>query len=131
MAPLKVFLPAALLIAGLEFVAGGCGNASPPPRLLLSVSVTPATANAQTFSGGQVQFAALGTYSQPPSPSPITEPGWSLSDTTIATISQSGLAQCNPGASGVVTVRGSTPAPCSGTACTAVLLSGTAQLTCP
>jgi hypothetical protein len=127
---LRLFLPTTLLIAASELVASGCGNAT-SPRLLRSVSVTPATAEAQTFSNGQVQFAALGTYSQPPSPSPIIAPGWSLSDTTIATISQSGLAQCTPSASGVVTVRASTPAPCSGTGCTAALLSGTAQLTCP
>src|SRR5579871_1008745 len=131
MARLRVSLPTTLLIAGIELVAGGCGNASAPPRLLQSVSVTPATANAESFSNGQVQFTAEGNYSQPPSPSPITQPGWSLSDPNIATISQSGLAQCNSGASGVVTVRASTPAPCSGTGCTAALLSGTAQLTCP
>lgn len=131
MAPLKVFLPTTLLIAGIELVAGGCGNSSPSPRLLQSVSVTPATADAQTFPNGQVQFAALGNYTQPPSPSPIIPLGWSLSDPTVAMISQSGLAHCIPGASGVVTVRASTPAPCSGTGCTAALLSGTAQLTCP
>ena len=131
MARLRVFLPTTLLIAGIELVAGGCGNASAPPRLLQSISVTPATANAESFSNGQVQFTAEGNYSQPPSPSPIVQLGWSLSDPNIATISQSGLAQCNSGASGVVTVRASTPAPCSGTGCTAALLSGTAQLTCP
>jgi hypothetical protein len=131
MARVRVFLPTTLLIA-VELVAGGCGsNTSPNPRLLQSVSVTPPTANAQTFSNGQVQFTALGTYNQPPSPSPITQPGWSLSDPSIATITQNGLAQCSAGASGVVTVRASTPGPCSGTGCTAALLSGTAQLTCP
>lgn len=124
-------LATTLLIAGIELLTGGCGNTSAPSRLLQSVSVSPAVANAQTFSNGQVQFTAVGTYSQPPSPSPITQPGWSLSDPNIATISQSGLAQCTAGASGVVTVKASTPAPCSGTGCTAALLSGTAQLTCP
>src|SRR5215472_4069179 len=127
MTRLRIFLPTTLLIVGLELVAGGCGSAS--PRLLQSVSVTPAIANAQSFSNGQVQFTAVGTYSQPPSPSPITQPEWSLSGANIATISQSGLAQCNPGVSGVVAVRASTPAPCSGTGCAAALLSGTAQLT--
>jgi hypothetical protein len=131
MVRLKLLLPTTLLIAGVELLAGGCGTASPSPRLLQSVSVTPATADAHAFSNGQVQFTAVGTYSQPPSPSPLTQPGWSLSDPSIATVSQSGLAQCTAGASGVVTVRASTPAPCSGTGCTAVLLSGTAQLTCP
>jgi hypothetical protein len=128
MARLKL-LCAPLLLAGIELVAGGCGNAS--PRLLQSVSVTPAQADAQTFPNGQVQFTAVGIYSQPPSPSPIPQPGWWLSDSNLATISQGGLAQCNPGASGALTVKASTSAPCSGTGCTAALLSGTAQLTCP
>lgn len=68
-------LATTLLIAGIELLTGGCGNTSAPSRLLQSVSVTPAVANAQTFSNGQVQFTAVGTYSQPPSPSPITQPG--------------------------------------------------------
>lgn len=115
MARFKVLLPTTLLLAGIELVASGCGTRS--PRLLQSISVTPASADAHSFPNGQVQFTAMGAYSQPPSPSPITQSGWSLSDPTIATISPSGLAQCNPGA--------------SGTGCTAVLFSGTAQLSCP
>ena len=131
MARFTVLLSTALLVvlAGIEFVASGCGNSS--PRLLQSISVTPATADAQKFPKGQVPFTALGTYSAPPSPSPITQPGWSLSDPNIATISESGLAQCIPGASGVVTVKATTSGPCSGTGCTAVLLLGTAELSCP
>jgi len=131
MARLNPLLSTALLVvlAGIESVASGCGNSS--PRLLQSISVTPTTADAQTFPKGQVPFTALGIYSAPPSPSPITQPGWSSSDPNIATINGNGLAQCNPGASGVVTVKASTPAPCSGTDCTAALLSGTAKLSCP
>jgi hypothetical protein len=129
MARFKVLLPTTLLLAGIELVASGCANGG--PRLLQSISVTPASADAHSFPNGQVQFTAMGTYSQPPSPSLITQSGWSLSDSNIAAISQSGLAQCNPGASGVVTVKASTSGPCSGTGCTAVLLSGTAQLSCP
>ena len=125
----KVSLLTTLLLAGVELVAGGCGSGS--PRLLQSISVTPATADALSFPSGQVQFTAMGNFSQPPSPSPISQSGWSLSDSNIAAISQSGLAECNPGASGVVTVKASTSGPCSGTGCTAVLLSGSAQLSCP
>ena len=129
MARFKVWLPTSLLLAGIELVASGCGSGS--PRILQSISVTPASADAHSFSNGQVQFTAMGVYSQPPSPSPLTQSGWSLSDPTIATISTLGLAQCNPGASGAVTVKASASAPCSGTGCTAALFSGTAQLTCP
>jgi len=129
MARFKVLLLTTLLLAGIELVASGCGNGS--PRLLQSIAVTPASADAHSFPNGQVQFTAMGTYSEPPSPSPITQSGWSLSDPNLAAISESGLAQCNPGALGVVTVKASAPGPCSGTGCTPVLLSGTAQLSCP
>jgi hypothetical protein len=129
MARFNVWLPTTLLLAGIELVTGGCGPGS--PRLLQSISVTPASAEAHTFPNGQVQFTALGTYDKPPSPSPITQAGWSLSDPTIATVSPGGLAQCNPGESGVVTVEASGSRPCSGTSCTPVMISGTAQLTCP
>ena len=101
MARFNVLLPTTVLLAFIELVASGCGNGS--PRLLESISVTPASADAQSFPNGQVQFAAVGTYSQPPSPAPITQSGWSLSDPNIAT----------------------------GTECTAALLLGTAQLSCP
>jgi hypothetical protein len=129
MALFKVWLPTTLLLAGIALVASGCGTGS--PRLLQSISVTPASADAHSFPNGQVQFTAVGAYSRPPSPSPITQSGWSLSDATIATISPSGLAQCEPGAVGAVTVKASTSGPCSGTGCTAVLISATAQLSCP
>lgn len=128
MRQLRPILPGLLLVA-IALAVSSCGNQS--PRVLQSVSVTPATADAQSFSNGQVQFTANGNYSQPPSPSVLTQAGWSLSDPTIATVSQSGLAECNAGASGTVTVKAGTSGPCSGTGCTAVFISGTAQLTCP
>jgi hypothetical protein len=115
-------------LIGMSLFASGCGNGS--PRLLQSISVSPASADAQSFPSGQVQFTVLGTYSQPPSPSPTTASQWLLVGPNIATISQSGVAQCTSGASGVVTVKAFTPAPCSGTGCTAAMLSGTAQLSC-
>lgn len=129
MGRVKAPLGVAALLAAISLSATGCGSAS--PRLLQSISVTPASADAQSFPDGQVQFVAMGTYSQPPSPSPITASQWLLSEPNIATISESGVAQCTPGASGVVTVKAVTSAPCSGTACTAALLSGSAKLTCP
>jgi hypothetical protein len=130
MALFKVWLPTTtLLLAGFALVGSGCGTRS--PRLLQSISVTPASADAHSFPNGQVQFTAVGAYSRPPSPSPITQSEWSLSDPTIATISPSGLAQCRPGALGAVTVKASTSGPCTGTGCTAVLISATAQLSCP
>ena len=118
-----------LFLAAIEFVAVGCGSQS--PRVLQSVAVAPATADAQNFANGQVQFTASGNYSQPPTPSTLTQAEWSLNDPTIATVSQTGLAQCNPGAVGTVTVKAGTSGSCSGSDCTAVFISGTAQLSCP
>jgi hypothetical protein len=133
MARFTGLLLAILVLAGISLLTSGCGNGTPSPRTLQSISVNPTSADAQNFSNGQVQFSALGNYSQPPSPSPITPSLWSLSDPNIATISQSGLAECKAGASAVVTVTASACcAPCSGTGkCTAALLLGTAQLSCP
>ena len=130
MARFTGLLLAILVLAGISLLASGCGNGT--PRTLQSISVNPANADAQNFSNGQVQFSALGNYSQPHSPSAITPSQWSLSDPNIATISQSGLAKCRAGASGVVTVTASACcAPCIGTGCTAALLLATAQLSCP
>jgi hypothetical protein len=117
------------LLVGLLLLISGCGGGS--PRLLQSITVSPASADAHSFPDGQVQFIVIGIYSQPPSPSPTTASLWSVLEPKLATISQSGVAQCTPGASGAVTVKAIVPAPCRGTGCTAALLAGTAQLTCP
>lgn len=129
MARFKKFVPLAVLLASVELALTACGTGS--SRVLQAISVTPSTADAQSFPNGQVQFTVMGTYSQPPSPSPVAQAQWTVSDPNVASVSLNGLAQCNAGAVGVVTVRASTPAPCSGTACTAALLVGTAQLNCP
>lgn len=127
MARMSVLLAAALL-AGIELLAAGCGSSN---RVIQSVTVTPATADAQNFPNGQVQFTASGTYSQPPSPVALSQAGWSLSEGGIATLTGNGLAQCVPGATGTVTVKAGVSGPCSGTGCTAVQIVGTAQLSCP
>lgn len=127
MARMSVLLAAALL-AGIELLAAGCGSSN---RVIQSVTVTPATADAQNFPNGQVQFTASGNYSAPPSPVALSQAGWSLSEGGIATLTGNGLAQCVPGATGTVTVKAGVSGPCSGTGCTAVQIVGTAQLSCP
>jgi|SRR5215469_990900 len=124
-------VPAALLLAGISLVAISCGTAT-QPRQLQSMSVSPTSADAQNFPNGQVQFTATGSFTQPPSPAPATVLNWTLSDPTLGSITQSGVAQCNSGAVGVTKVQANGgPAPCKGTGCTAALIIGTAQLTCP
>ncbi|MFZ0734050.1 MAG: hypothetical protein WAM79_17140 [Candidatus Sulfotelmatobacter sp.] len=123
-----MLLATTLLLACIGLLADGCGGGN---RVIQSVTVTPASADAQNFPDGQVQFTASGNYSQPPSPVTLPQANWVLTETSIATLTGNGLAQCIPGASGVVTVRAGVPGPCSGTGCTAVQIVGTAQLSCP
>jgi len=114
-----------------------CGsNANPNSgRVLISIAVTPVTAEAQNFSGGKVTFTATGTFSLPPSPAPVTFVApylgsFTIEDTSIATIVSTGTgtltAQCVPGVSGTTSVIAAASAN-SGT----VQVSAAAQLTCP
>ena len=57
----RIWLPTTLLLAGIELVASGCGAGS--PRVLQSISVTPASADANSFPNGEVQFTVMGAYS--------------------------------------------------------------------
>ena len=116
----------------------GCGSMySSSNRVLQSIMITPANADAQNFTMGQVQFTATGTFSQPPSPAtiPFQPPytgTWSSSNLKIATVSQSGLAQCMAGGAGQVTISAivsSNSATGGGQMSTAV--TGKATLTCP
>ena len=122
---------------GLGFLAMlGCGNSK-----LSSVNLSPAVADAQNFPGGQVQFAATGTYSNSSKVVPLTNVTWCIGSTTgmcngnivtSASVNANGLAQCLPGATGTVTViagsGGRQSNPDGGRQLT---VFGTAQLTCP
>ena len=126
----------ALIMAVTQNVGCGAMNSS-QNRALQSIAVTPASADAQTFAMGQVPFTATGTFSEPPSPAPISfaapySGGWLVSDTKIATINQSGTAQCVPGATGTVTVTAKASANSgTGTQNMSVAVAGTATLKCP
>ena len=132
-------LPGVLLFQSL-----GCGSPSqtrPNLRVLLRVDITPATADAQDFPGGQVQFTAVGMFTEAPSPSPLSFAppyggGFSISDPSIAKIVSTSdpivTVQCVAGASGTVTVTASAASNATGgPAGFPSTVSGTAQLTCP
>lgn len=134
----SVFSLAVLALA----ITLACGSS---PRVLQSVSLTPATADAQ---GIAVQFTAAGNFNQQPSPvTPLTA-NWGAcyqnQRTTAVSVNAGGLAQCAAGAVGTYTVwawvessagscggnNGEVPAnPCGGAGTCQV--TGTAQLTCP
>ena len=96
-------------IVRLALVAGilgmtGCGSSS-NSRMLVKLSATPATADAQNYPNGLVQFVATGTYNTPPfqvTPQPVTR--WQIIPNTMATITQHGLAECVAGQTGTASV---------------------------
>jgi hypothetical protein len=114
---------------GLRFLAlplvvltAGCSTSS--PRMLQSVTASPATADAKNFPNGRVQFVPTGIYNKPPltvTPQPVT--AWSTNPNTIAVIDQNGIAECQNGQVGTakiqVAVAGDGP------------MMDVAQLTCP
>ena len=137
----KLVLLSTLIPAGTLFVIliTGCGTAN-RNRVLESITVAPATADAQNFPNGQVQFTATGSFSQPPSPAPVTfvapySGSWLISDPSIATISRSGVVQCRTGTSGVVTITALASAnscpPNPSMGCMSIAVSGLAKLSCP
>jgi hypothetical protein len=121
-------------------VLSGCGS----NRQLQSVSLNPPSADAQSFPGAQVPFAATGTFSQPPSPSKLTSKDvlWCVGTSAGAclgninpgtSVDQNGAAQCNPGFVGKATILAGTQSsvmvnPDQGPQ---LKVFGTAQLTCP
>lgn len=117
----------------------GCTSGLGPDRLLTSITVTPATVTAPAMSR-KVQFKATGDYTALPTPDRVANATWCVSDsngcivTTNVTIDVNGLAQCDPSFSGTETVRAmasngaGAPVMPGGTG---VLITGTAQLTCP
>src|SRR5437763_37056 len=115
-----------------------CGSSSSSNRVLTSMALTPANANAQNFAGGQVQFVATGTFSKAPSPASVPVPfvapysgSWSSLNPNIATVDQNGLAQCVAGASGTATIKAGASSNSATGSAMSTLVSATATLTCP
>jgi len=138
------FLFAFLLAAAAITLA--CGSSS--QHLLQSVSVTPATADAQNFPNGLVTFTATGVFNHAPSPVTPLQASWGVCVVTAGseqpsnavTISNTGVAQCAAGASGTYKIWASSSNAVPGTAtCQAMgpcgtgcgRVTGNAQLTCP
>ncbi len=112
-----------------------CGTT--PPRVLVSATVSPATATASNFPNGMVPFTATGTFTRPPSPSALSPAVWELEPSLLypgdaVAISSSGVAQCKAGFTGTVTIRGGGDVcPPAGISAPCQFVSGDAQLTCP
>ena len=129
---LVVVLLAALIVS--------CGTSSNSNRVLQSMAVTPASADANNSPNGLVQFTATGMFSKSPSPAPVTftDPysGSWLVDSTMATLVGTGNGtatfKCVGGASGTTKVTAVASANSGmGTKNSSIAVSGTARLTCP
>lgn len=132
----------ALALAAVS-LAAGCGGtvfvASTGGRLLVFVSVTPASAD-PSLTNGQVIFTAGGTFNTNPtniSPLPgviwtVDHPAFSgLPDLGRASITQDGLAQCGQGFVGSVKVFATAAADPTFPASLQNQKVGTATLVCP
>jgi hypothetical protein len=138
----KCLFPVFLLVVLAVAIMLACGSS---PRILQSVSLSPATADAQ---GSPVQFTATGYFNDQPSTAKLVAANWGAcyqnQRTTAVSVNSSGLAQCAAGAVGTYTVwawaesaagscggnNGEVPAnPCGGAS--ECQPTGTAQLTCP
>jgi hypothetical protein len=123
-----------LSFAGLLIlICSSCGATTPSnPRLLTAITLSPATADAQSFPTGQVQFSAVAHYNAAPTTvNPFSPTSWLSTDGNIATVDQSGLAQCVSGAVGTVQIQGIAPKSGPGSGAMAPAVRGTATLTCP
>jgi len=127
------------LLLMLAFLSLSCGSS----RQLNSISVNPATADAQKFPNGQVQFTATGTFNMAPTTVTPLSVTWCPQATcgvgtpvnVGVSIDGNGLAQCVSSFSGTVTIVAEAPrnpgamiTPMSGMN---GMVSGTAQITCP
>jgi hypothetical protein len=125
------------------FQVSGCVPAVTSPSTnatgtLESISLCPATADAQNYPNGEVQFIPGGTYNtEPKYVSPLKTYGWGSCQGGVPTddvvVSQTGVAKCAAGASGVYSVYTSVATQCNvvGPCGTGCMVSGYAQLTCP
>lgn len=130
------------MFVGLAGLMASCSSNNPNlGRVLFSISVTPATADAKNFPNGQVIFTASGMFSLSPSPAPLTFTApyagqFGVANptnppATIATVVSTGnstvTVQCAAGASGTVPVVASASANNG----TDTVITGSGELTCP
>jgi hypothetical protein len=133
---------ASFLLLCIAAITLACGTSSSGSRMLESVSVSPATADAQNYPGGQVPFVATGFYTTNPSTVTPLATVWGAcyqeaSTTDVLIDLQTGTATCKAGAMGTYTVFTSNTGGMHGgcnitSACGGgCFVTGTAQLTCP
>jgi len=131
-------------LAVLASLTLSCAANSDPSsgRQLLSITLSPATADAQDYPDGQVQFMATGYYNKAPYTVAPLSAGWGTcyqeAPTSAISVSKTGLAQCASGAVGTYTIWANDALFPLGANCLAMtacgggcFVAGTARLTCP
>jgi hypothetical protein len=131
---------AAFLLLTLAFGLDSCASNNPNSgRILISIAVTPETANAQNFANGQVTFTATGTFNLSPLSAVLTfaapysgefsvnNPANSTIANVVGTGTGTVTVQCATGASGTVDVI----AAASANDGFSTIISGSGILTCP
>ncbi len=138
-----------VLLSFAAWIALACGSS----RKLLSITVSPASADAQGYRNGEVPFVATGHYnSSPVTVTPLqanwgaalfqSENGTMVPTNGAVSVDANGVAKCGTSASGTYSIAASVQLPYSGPAlpCPSPVYSneaacpnvvGTAQLTCP
>jgi hypothetical protein len=117
----------------------GCGAS--PTRQLVSVTISPSSAQAKGYPNGEVPFVATGHYNTDPMTVTPLQATWGASvyPAKIATVTQSGLATCTQGISGTTVVEAWVAAPPGTPVCNTIDSAGrpcgaigaAANLTCP
>jgi hypothetical protein len=123
------------------YMTVACGSG----HTIQSITVSPASADAQNYPNGKVPFVATGHYNSAPATVTPLQANWGAASSSVpadgaVTIGSNGVAQCNAGATGTYTigawvnlsVNGTPPCPSfpfGAASCNYVL--GTAKLTCP
>jgi hypothetical protein len=125
--------------AGSIFVMGLCVSCTLPGHLV-SISISPATASAQTSKDGEVQFVATGTYSDGRVVTPLAviwgfhAPWVEIPDPVGISIDlKSGLAQCSgyTGTKDILAIAPIDPSvPLNTMSVGTPIVSATAHLTC-
>lgn len=140
---MRKYGPSFALLIFAASITLACGSS---PHMLQSLTVSPATADAQVFPGGKVQFSATGFFSSSPRTVTPLSATWGAcqiinaqeTPTTAVSVSNNGLAQCSAGAAGAYEVWAFSENP-SNVTCLAIgpcghgcgRIRATARLTCP
>jgi hypothetical protein len=132
-----IFLAIVILIGAALFA---CSSGDPNlGRVLISISVTPESADAKNSPNGQVIFTATGTYSESPLTGPLTftapyagefvvdNPTTGTIANVIATGNSTATVECAANATGTVFIVASALTNNG----TTTSVSGSGQLTCP